>query len=73
MLTVINHLKRLYKKIMLERNCYQMRLFHEQSSLAGKCRTVQQHITQELHKFTVIVIRPHKAILCTAGSIKEPN
>ena len=73
MLTVINHLKRLYKKIMLERNCYQMRLFHEQSSLVGKWRTVQQHITQELHKFTVIVIRPRKAILCTAGSIKEPN
>ena len=58
---------------MLERNCYQMRLFHEQSSLVGKWRTVQQHITQELHKFTVIVIRPRKAILCTAGSIKEPN
>ena len=67
MLTVINHLKRLYKKIMLERNCYQMRLFHEQSSLVGKWRTVQQQITHELHKFTVIVIRPHKAILFIAS------
>ena len=52
---------------------YLMPLFHEQSSLVGKYRTVQQQITHELHIFTVIVIRPRKAILCIAGSIKEPN
>ena len=53
---------------MLERNCYQMRLFHELSSLVGKYRTVQQQITHELHIFSVIVIRPQKAILCIARS-----
>ena len=53
---------------MLERNCYQMRLFHELSSLVGKYRTVQQQITHELHIFTVIVILPLKAILCIARS-----
>ena len=53
---------------MLERNCYQMRLFHELSSLVGKYRTVQQQITHELHIFTMIIIRPHKAILCIARS-----
>ena len=68
MLTVINHSKRLDKKIMLERNCYHMRLFHELSSLVGKYRTVQQQITHELHIFTMIVIRPLKAILCITRS-----
>ena len=53
---------------MLERNCYQMRLFHELSSLVGKYRTVQQQITRELHIFTMIIIRPLKAILCIARS-----
>ena len=55
---------------MLERYCYQMRLFHKLGSLVGKYRTVQQQITHELHIFTVIVIRPHdqKAILCIARS-----
>ena len=52
---------------------YLMRLFHEQSSLVGKYRTVQQQITYELHIFSVIVIWPRKAILCIAGSIKEPK
>ena len=47
---------------------YLMRLFHEQSSLVGKYRTVQPQITHELHIFTVIVrIRPLKAILCIAS------
>ena len=53
---------------MLERNCYQMPLFHELSSLVGKYRTVQQQITHELHIFTMIIIRPLKAILCIAKS-----
>ena len=53
---------------MLKRNCYQMRVFHEQSSLVGKYRIVQQQITHELHIFTMIVIPPQKAILCVARS-----
>ena len=53
---------------MLERYCYQMRLFHKLGSLVGKYRTVQQQITHELHIFTMIIIRPLKAILCIARS-----